>query len=209
MSKYSNTKIQNPGECEQYWRIYRNGSNWYQSGRCILIGGKSTNQKTIMKPEKVSFAHREACDLIVVGSSQNHRGNFDSKFARVRSKLNWNKHLMIRFWLFKAELLMKSPFKRRKLAIILNLYQFIRSACSKFNLTVHLQNGWATFDIKSPDLRFCFKLCGVTFMDSSTCVSIVQWFWWTFRRPIHSSRIWFISFVWLAHLTFSTVMMVK
>ena len=83
MSKYPNTKIQNPGECEQYWRIYRNGSE--SDLRRI-----KTNQRVILKPEKVSFAHREACDLIVVGSSQNHRGNFDSKFAQVQSLIEIN-----------------------------------------------------------------------------------------------------------------------
>ena len=59
------------------------------------IGGESANQSAILKPKKVSFAHREACDLIVVGSSQNHRGNFDSKYARVRHSFNSNYHTIV------------------------------------------------------------------------------------------------------------------
>ena len=75
-------------------------------------------------------------------------------------------------------------------------------SCQTDGLLPQMWNKYGITICKSRDLRFCFELCGTTFMDPSTGVSIVQWFRWTFRRPIHSSRIWFINFVWLTHLSF-------
>ena len=54
------------------------------------------------------------------------------------------------------------------------------------------------------DFRFCFKLRRATFMDPCFSISIVEWFRWTIRRRIYSSRISFVISKWISKLRLRT-----